>query len=65
MDEREKSGDIDEDTEMNARPYLMGQVAASINDVKPAKEIIDEMLNEAAQRIQRVQSLIGGNSARL
>lgn len=58
MEEREKKGDIDEETEMNARPYLMGQVAAAIKDIQPAKQIIDEMMAEAIKQIQRSNGLI-------
>jgi len=62
LEEREKKGDIDEETEMNARPYLMGQVAAAINDVQPAKVIIDSMMEEAVQQIKRSSSLISGGA---
>lgn len=64
MEEREKKGDIDEETEGYARPYLMGQVAGAINDIQPAKQIIDEMMSEAVQQIQRASSLIS-DGARL
>ena len=33
-------------------PFLMGQVAAVINDVKPAKEIVDEMIAEAVEMLK-------------
>ena len=46
------------------RPYLMGVVAAAIGDVKPAKEIIDEMVKEAVQQLRIGSSLIEG-AARL
>lgn len=65
IEKREKDGTIDEDTEMNARPYLMGQVAAAIKDVQPAKQIIDEMMSEAVKQIKRSNSLISGGGARL
>ncbi|BFZ56510.1 hypothetical protein PYCC9005_003557 [Savitreella phatthalungensis] len=64
MDRREKEGTADDDLEMSARPYLMGQVAASINDVQPAKQIIDEMVAEAVQQLKRGASLVG-DSARI
>ncbi|KAJ3212031.1 hypothetical protein HK099_007816 [Clydaea vesicula] len=41
---------------MNARPWLMGQVAGSIHDIKPAKEIMDEM-TQGAIKILRENSL--------
>lgn len=46
------------------RPYLMGEVAAAIRDVKPAKEIMDEMVKEAIQQLRIGFTLIEG-SARL
>lgn len=39
--------DIDDDTMDNARPFLMGKVAAVVNERKPAKAIIDEMVDDA------------------
>jgi hypothetical protein len=44
------------------RPYLMGEVAAAIRDVKPAKEIIDEMVQEAVQQLRIGNSFIEGKS---
>ena len=64
MDKREKAGNADEDTEMQARPYLMGQVAAAINDIQPAKQIIDEMVAEAVHHLKKSASMIG-DSARI
>jgi NAD(P)H-dependent flavin oxidoreductase YrpB (nitropropane dioxygenase family) len=46
------------------RPYLMGEVAAAITDIKPAKEIIDEMVTEAIQQLRMGAVLIEG-AARL
>jgi len=34
--------------ETEERPHLMGKVAAVINDVKPAKAIVEEMVAEAS-----------------
>jgi NAD(P)H-dependent flavin oxidoreductase YrpB (nitropropane dioxygenase family) len=42
------------------RPWLMGDVASVINDIKPAKEIIDEMVTTAEQQIKRGQALLTG-----
>jgi hypothetical protein len=36
----------------------MGSVSALINDVKPAKEIVDNMVEEAVKCIQRSQGLV-------
>jgi len=32
-------------------PWLMGRVAGSIHDIKPAKDIVDELVNTAAQSL--------------
>jgi NAD(P)H-dependent flavin oxidoreductase YrpB (nitropropane dioxygenase family) len=44
------------------RPYLMGEVAAAIKDVKPAKEIIDDMIREAIQQLRMGTSFIEGGA---
>ena len=44
------------------RPYLMGEVAAAIKDVKPAKEIIDDMIKEAIQQLRMGTSFIEGGA---
>lgn len=44
----ETMGDeIDDETMDNARPFLMGKAAAVVNESKPAKAIVDEMVTEA------------------
>ena len=47
----------------------MGQVAGNIDDVKPAAEIVNEMVNTAVSTIkalkEQVASVSGGVSARL
>ncbi|ORY83616.1 2-nitropropane dioxygenase [Protomyces lactucae-debilis] len=53
LEKREKDGTLDEETELDARPFLMGAVAAAVNDVKPAAQIVDEMMAEAVQQIKR------------
>ncbi|KAL4889390.1 2-nitropropane dioxygenase [Aspergillus ambiguus] len=40
--------DVDDETLDNARPFLMGKVAAVVNEKKPAKAIVDEFVNDAA-----------------
>ncbi|KAF2485183.1 oxidoreductase-like protein [Neohortaea acidophila] len=54
--------DIDDDTMDNARPFLMGKVAAVCNEKKPAKVIIDEMVTEAASVIAANMSSVVGKS---
>jgi NAD(P)H-dependent flavin oxidoreductase YrpB (nitropropane dioxygenase family) len=56
----EKLGDdIDDETLDNARPFLMGKVAAVVNEKKPAKQIVDEMVNEAVACFKKGGQLIG------
>jgi len=40
-------------------PFLMGQVAAIINDIKPAKEIVDDMIKEAIEMLTIGSRYIG------
>jgi len=40
------------------RPLLMGACAGAINDIKPAKQIVDEMVKEAVAIIQSVHGKI-------
>lgn len=42
----------------NMWPHLSGQVAASINDIKTAKEIVDEMMSGAIAAIRENNKLI-------
>lgn len=50
--------DIDDDTLDNARPFLMGKAAAVVDERKPAKQIIDEMVSEAVEWLQTGNSYI-------
>jgi NAD(P)H-dependent flavin oxidoreductase YrpB (nitropropane dioxygenase family) len=46
----EKMGDdVDDDTMDNVRPFLMGKVAAVVNERKSAKAIVDEMVGDAVK----------------
>ncbi|KAI0256481.1 2-nitropropane dioxygenase [Lactifluus subvellereus] len=38
--------------------WLMGQVAASIKDIKPAREIVDELVTSAAKSLSHAHALI-------
>jgi len=49
---------------MEGRMWLMGDVSAMINDVKPAKEIVDDMVKEAKQCLERGSKVLGGGGAR-
>ena len=55
----EKLGDdIDDETMDNARPFLMGKAAAVVNERKSAKEIVDEMVGDAVQWLNKGQSMV-------
>jgi len=43
---------------LEGRAWLMGKVAASIKDVKPAKAIVDELVNTAAASLQNANSFV-------
>jgi len=43
-------------------PFLMGQVAGVIKDIKPAKQIVDDMVSEAIEMLRQGQSYIGKES---
>ena len=43
-------------------PFLMGQVSAVVKDVKPAREIMDEMIAEAVACLARVHTFLDRNS---
>ncbi|KAF2094101.1 NPD-domain-containing protein [Rhizodiscina lignyota] len=50
--------DIDDDTMDNARPFLMGKVAAVVNKKESAKKIIDDMVSGAVEWINKGNSYI-------
>jgi hypothetical protein len=47
-----------EEMALSARPLLMGAVAGAIEDIKPAKEIVDEMVQGAIQALRLNSSKI-------
>jgi NAD(P)H-dependent flavin oxidoreductase YrpB (nitropropane dioxygenase family) len=47
---------------LEARSWLMGKVAGSINDILSAKEIVDSMVNDAAAQLRRGNSLMSGRA---
>ncbi|TPX72165.1 nitronate monooxygenase [Spizellomyces sp. 'palustris'] len=61
VEERSKRGGDDADASLliKYRPLLMGQVAGAIEDVKSAKEIVDEMISGAIQALKGSNALIG------
>ena len=46
-------------------PFLMGQVAGSIEKIQPAKEIVEEMVTECVQILKAQQSYLGGSKSKL
>jgi NAD(P)H-dependent flavin oxidoreductase YrpB (nitropropane dioxygenase family) len=59
----EKMGDdLDDETMDNARPFLMGKVAAVVNERKNAREIVDELVTDAVKWLQVGNSFIVSKS---
>lgn len=56
--------DMEEDREVDL-PYLMGVVAASINDIKSAKDIIDGMVREAVECLRVGSGYAGSGKSKL
>lgn len=46
-------------------PHLMGVVAGVIKNIQPAKQIVDEMVEEAAEMLKQGQTFLGGGKSRL
>ncbi|OCF45043.1 2-nitropropane dioxygenase [Kwoniella heveanensis CBS 569] len=49
---------------IEGRPWLMGDVSAMINEVKPAKDIIDEMVSDAKALLERGHGYVQNKSVR-
>ncbi|KAI5838001.1 2-nitropropane dioxygenase [Morchella snyderi] len=58
IEELDKADKLDDDTMDNARPWLMGKVAAVVNDKKPAKEIVEEMVAEAVIMLKQGEKML-------
>lgn len=56
--------DMDEGVDVDI-PFLMGQVAAVIQDVKPARQILEDMVREAVAMLRLGQTYIGGKESKL
>ncbi|KAL9607619.1 MAG: hypothetical protein Q9167_007481 [Letrouitia subvulpina] len=57
--------EIDDETMDNARPFLMGKAAAVVNERKSAKEIVDEMVDGAAQYLDAGKRLVVRRESKL
>jgi len=55
LDEKDE---LDDDTMDNARPFLMGKVAAVVNEKKSAQEIVDEMVAEAKEMLEKGSKML-------
>ncbi|KDQ19571.1 hypothetical protein BOTBODRAFT_170647 [Botryobasidium botryosum FD-172 SS1] len=62
---REKDVKEHPEKSIQSRQWLMGKVAAVINDIKPAKEIVDEMVRDAAECLRAGSATVVGAKAKL
>ena len=53
--------DMDNENEVDF-PFLMGVVAASIKDIRPARQIVEDMVREAVEMMRVSQGYLGGGS---
>ena len=53
--------DMENDVDVEI-PFLMGQVAAIIKDVKPARQIVEDMVREAVAQLRLGGSYLEGRS---
>jgi len=58
IEELEKQDNLDDETMDSARPWLMGKVAAVVNEKKPAKVIVDEMVAEAVVMLKKSEQFL-------
>ncbi|KAJ9155987.1 2-nitropropane dioxygenase [Coniochaeta hoffmannii] len=56
--------DFDQGNEVDP-PHLMGQVAGAIREIKPAGEIVDDMVREAVQMLKLGAEYLAGGRSRL
>jgi NAD(P)H-dependent flavin oxidoreductase YrpB (nitropropane dioxygenase family) len=56
--------DMDEGKDVDI-PFLMGQVAGVVQDIKPARQIVDEMVAEAVDMLRLGQTFIGAPGSKL
>ena len=52
--------DLEDDKDIDF-PFLMGVVAASIKDIKPAKMIVEDIVGEAVEMMRAGESYLGGS----
>ena len=61
--EMDTNEDISDEMMDMARPFLMGKAAAVVNEKKPAKAIVDEMVNDAVAWLAKGNSSVVGGQA--
>ncbi|GFP53316.1 hypothetical protein ACSS6W_000821 [Trichoderma asperelloides] len=61
----EANNDEDEDPLEQFRPFLMGKAAAVVNVQKPAKDVVDELVNDAVAQLKKGSQLIIGAQSKL
>jgi hypothetical protein len=54
----ENLGDEDDEAFEDAQPFLMGKVAAVVNEKKPAKAIIDELVTDAVVWLKKGNRMV-------
>ena len=57
--------EMDPQAVAEGRPLLMGQVAGAIDDIKPAKEIIDDMVKMAVETLRENYAMISPPPSKL
>lgn len=58
IEKLDEADELDDDTMDSARPFLMGKVAAVVNEKKSAKVIVDEMVAEAVEQLKLGSKLL-------
>lgn len=58
IEQLEKEDKLDDETMDKVMPFLMGKVAAVVNEKKPAKEIVNEMVAEAVAMLEKGKEML-------
>jgi len=59
MEKKKESGeDWSFKDQLNMTPLLMGKCAGAVNEIKPAKEIMDEMVSTAVQIMKANSAMV-------
>ncbi|KAL7922297.1 2-nitropropane dioxygenase [Trichoderma austrokoningii] len=61
----EANNDEDDDPLEQFRPFLMGKAAAVVNVQKPAKAVVDELVNDAVAQLKKGSQLVVGPQSKL